>query len=79
MSKCFLHFIIIISMLSDLLSVKLCSVLGIKEGIRAAAMRQGGLFCSTRIFTIGRLDPLIGKVSDPRGRRVEIGGSKKLQ
>ena len=30
-------------MLSDLLSVKLCSVLGIKEGIRAAAMRRGGL------------------------------------
>ena len=25
------------------MSVKLCSVLGIKEGIRAAAMRRGGL------------------------------------
>ena len=63
-------------MLSDLLSVKLSSVLGIKEGIRAAAMRRGGFFCSTRIFYNRSLGPADRKGIRParpagRNRRVE--------
>ena len=52
------------------------SVLGIKEGIRAAAMRRGGLFCSTRIFYNRSLGPADRKGIRParpagRNRRVE--------